>query len=61
VALVVEPESRIDAGGNDGRLLSSDGVLSQLPVDARQPLIQKADPDSELVIAVALGRAGIRP
>jgi HAE1 family hydrophobic/amphiphilic exporter-1 len=30
------------------------GVLSQLPVDARQPLIQKADPDSEPVIAVAL-------
>jgi HAE1 family hydrophobic/amphiphilic exporter-1 len=30
------------------------GVLSQLPVDAKQPLIQKADPDSEPVIGIAL-------
>jgi hydrophobic/amphiphilic exporter-1 (mainly G- bacteria), HAE1 family len=30
------------------------GVLSQLPADVKQPLIQKADPDSEPVIVVAL-------
>ncbi|HSN67677.1 MAG TPA: efflux RND transporter permease subunit, partial [Thermoanaerobaculia bacterium] len=30
------------------------GVVSQLPDDAKQPLIQKSDPDSEPVVAIAL-------
>ncbi|MCM2316003.1 MAG: efflux RND transporter permease subunit [Thermoanaerobaculia bacterium] len=30
------------------------GILSELPVDAEQPLIQKADPEAEPVIGIAL-------